>query len=65
MDGPLSLVSLTFTGAPFYNLTADPVLRTIGTCIVNASYRTLAIISRGLYFFYPFFTAAAAYTADN
>jgi hypothetical protein len=28
-------------------------------------YRTCAIISRGLYFFYPFFTKAAAYTADN
>ena len=28
-------------------------------------YRTRAIISRGLYFFYPFFTEAAAYTADN
>ena len=28
-------------------------------------YRTRAIISRGLYFFYPTFTAAAAYTADN
>ena len=30
-----------------------------------ANYHTRAIISRGLYFFYPFFTAAAAYTADN
>ena len=28
-------------------------------------YRTRAIISSGLYFFYPFFTTAAAYTADN
>ena len=31
----------------------------------NSIYRTRAIISRGLYFFYPFFTIAAAYTADN
>ena len=28
-------------------------------------YRTRAIISRGLYFFYPIFTLAAAYIADN
>ena len=28
-------------------------------------YRTRAIISRGLYFFYPIFTLAAAYVADN
>ena len=27
--------------------------------------RTRAIISRGLYFFYPIFTLAAAYIADN
>ena len=29
------------------------------------NYRTRAIISRGLYFFYPFFTAAAAYITNN
>ena len=28
-------------------------------------YRTRAIKSRGLYFFYPIFTEAAAYTADT
>ena len=28
-------------------------------------YHTHAIISRSLYFFYPFFTAAAAYITDN
>ena len=28
-------------------------------------YRTRAIISRGLYFFYPIFTSAAAYITDN
>ena len=33
---------------------------------VNVSiYRTRAIISRGLYFFYPIFTSAAAYITDN
>ena len=35
------------------------------TYITVVKYRTLAIISRGLYFFYPFFTKAVAYTADN
>ena len=29
------------------------------------NYRTRAIISRGLYFFYSIFTLAAAYVADN
>ena len=29
------------------------------------NYRTRAIISRGLYFFYPIFTLAAAYITDN
>ena len=29
------------------------------------TYRTRAIISRGLYFFYPFFTEAAACITDN
>ena len=33
--------------------------------VVQFIYRTRAIISRGLYFFYSFFTKAAAYTADN
>jgi hypothetical protein len=28
-------------------------------------YHTCAIISHGLYFFYPFFTAAATYTAER
>ena len=32
---------------------------------VQSTYRTRAIISRGLYFFYPIFTLAAAYIADN
>ena len=32
--------------------------------ILALKYRTLAIISRGLYFFYPIFTAAV-YIADN
>jgi hypothetical protein len=31
----------------------------------ESKYRTRAIISRGLYFFYPIFTLAAAYIADN
>ena len=31
--------------------------------VSNFEYRTRAIIS--LYFFYPFFTVAVAYTADN
>ena len=29
------------------------------------NYRTRAIISRGLYFFYPFFTEAAVYNAER
>ena len=32
---------------------------------VPQMYRTRAIISRGLYFFYPFFTAAAGYIAEQ
>ena len=32
---------------------------------MKLTYRTRAIISRGLYFFYPIFTLAAAYIADN
>ena len=31
----------------------------------HLTYRTRAIISRGLYFFYPIFTLSAAYIADN
>ena len=38
---------------------------TFNLLVRKFKYRTRAIISRGLYFFYPFFTAAAAYTADN
>jgi hypothetical protein len=34
-------------------------------CVFIPIYRTRAIISRDLYFFYPFFTAAAAYTAER
>ena len=35
-------------------------------CMINQyTYRTRAIISRGLYFFYPIFTSAAAYITDN
>ena len=34
-------------------------------CHKISEYRTRAIISRGLYFFYPIFTLAAAYIADN
>ena len=33
--------------------------------VSNFEYRTRAIISRGLHFFYSFFTVAVAYTADN
>ena len=32
---------------------------------IYSVYRKRAIISRGLYFFYPIFTLAAAYIADN
>ena len=35
----------------------------LGKTILRSS--THAIISRSLYFFYPFFTAAAAYTAER
>ena len=35
------------------------------TEISYVKYRTHAIISRGLYFFYPIFTLAAAYITDN
>ena len=41
------------------------ILRFHSKTILKIKYRTRAIISRGLYFFYPFFTTAAAYTADN
>ena len=30
--------------------------------LIRSTYRTRAIISRGLYLFYPIFTLAAAYT---
>ena len=33
--------------------------------VAFSEYHTRAIISRGLYFFYPIFTLAAAYIADN
>ena len=33
--------------------------------IGHSKYRTRAIISFGLYFFYPIFTLAVAYIADN
>jgi hypothetical protein len=32
---------------------------------VKMKYRMRAIISRGLYFFYPFFIAVAPYTAER
>jgi hypothetical protein len=58
-DNILKAYTNKFFGRPLFVLIQQLLM------IGHSIYRTRAIISRGLYFFYPIFTLAAAYIADN